>query len=66
MYLLVHLVKRRFRCDTKTPGHHGLRRALTTKLACVAVQAAPEQIVATMCATHAFDILSRTLLRAGE
>jgi DNA-binding transcriptional MocR family regulator len=30
------------------------------------VQAAPEQIITTVGATHALDIVSRTLLRAGD
>jgi DNA-binding transcriptional MocR family regulator len=47
-------------------GDMGLRRALSTKLAGIAVQAAPEQIVTTVGATHALDIVSRTLLRAGD
>jgi DNA-binding transcriptional MocR family regulator len=47
-------------------GDMGLRRALSTKLAGIAVQAAPEQIVTTVGATQALDIVSRTLLRAGD
>ena len=44
----------------------GLRRALSTKLAGIAVQAAPQQITTTVGATQALDIVSRTLLRAGD
>ena len=47
-------------------GDAGLRRALAQKLKTVAVQAAPEQIITTLGATHALDIVSRTLLRAGD
>ena len=47
-------------------GDIGLRRALSTKLAGLAVHAAPEQIITTMGATHALDVVSRTLLRAGD
>jgi DNA-binding transcriptional MocR family regulator len=47
-------------------GDAGLRRAVSNKLKGVAVQAAPEQIITTIGATHALDIVSRTLLRAGD
>jgi len=47
-------------------GDSGLRTALSQKLAGLNVQAAPAQIVTTIGATHALDIVSRTLLRAGE
>jgi len=47
-------------------GDVGLRRALSTKLAGVSVHAAPEQIITTVGATHALDVVSRTLLRAGD
>lgn len=47
-------------------GDSGLRRALSQKLKAVAVQAAPEQIITTLGATHALDIVSRTMLRAGD
>ena len=47
-------------------GDLGLRRALSQKLKAVAVQAAPEQIITSIGATHALDIISRTLLRAGD
>ncbi len=47
-------------------GDAGLRRALSAKLAGIAVQAAPAQIITTIGATHALDVVSRTLLRAGD
>jgi DNA-binding transcriptional MocR family regulator len=47
-------------------GDTGLRRALSTKLAGLAVHAAPEQIITTVGATQALDVVSRTLLRAGD
>ncbi len=47
-------------------GDLGLRRALSTKLAGLSVQASPEQIVTTVGATHALDVVSRTLLRSGD
>ncbi len=47
-------------------GDPGLRRALSNKLAGLNVHAAPQQIVTTVGATHALDIVSRTLLRAGD
>jgi len=47
-------------------GDSGLRRALSHKLSSMAVPAKPEQIITTIGATHALDIVSRTLLRAGD
>ena len=47
-------------------GDGGLRRALSKKLSALEVHAAPEQIITTVGATHALDIVSRTLLRAGD
>lgn len=47
-------------------GDGGLRRSLSGKLASINVPAAPDQIVTTIGATHALDIVSRTLLRAGD
>ncbi|MGC3988033.1 MAG: PLP-dependent aminotransferase family protein [Pseudorhodoferax sp.] len=47
-------------------GDPALRRALSHKLAGLNVPAAPGQIVTTVGATHALDIVSRTLLRAGD
>ena len=47
-------------------GDGGLRRALSQKLSALNVHAVPEQIITTVGATHALDIVSRTLLRAGD
>jgi DNA-binding transcriptional MocR family regulator len=47
-------------------GDGGLRRALSHKLAALNVHAAPENIITTVGATHALDIVSRTLLRPGD
>ena len=47
-------------------GDSGLRHALSKKLATLSVHAAPENIVTTVGATHALDIVSRTLLRPGD
>jgi DNA-binding transcriptional MocR family regulator len=47
-------------------GDMGLRQALSKKLAGLSVHAAPEQIITTVGATHALDVVSRTLLRAGD
>jgi DNA-binding transcriptional MocR family regulator len=47
-------------------GDTGLRRALSKKLATLNVHAGPENIITTVGATHALDIVSRTLLRAGD
>lgn len=47
-------------------GDSGLRRALANKLAGLNVPASPEQIITSVGATHALDIISRTLLRAGD
>ncbi|MDM0078188.1 PLP-dependent aminotransferase family protein [Variovorax sp. J2P1-59] len=47
-------------------GDSGLRRSLSTKLGSINVPAGPEQILTTVGATHALDIVSRTLLRAGD
>lgn len=47
-------------------GDSTLRHALSKKLAAYNVQATPDQIVTTLGATHALDIVSRTLLRAGD
>lgn len=47
-------------------GDTGLRRALSKKLANINVHAAPEQVICTVGATHALDIVSRTLLRNGD
>ena len=47
-------------------GDLRLRRALSVKLAEFGVNAAPGQIVTTIGATHALDVVTRTLLRAGD
>ena len=47
-------------------GDSTLRQSLSHKLAVHAIHAAPSQIVTTVGATHALDIVSRTLLRAGD
>ena len=47
-------------------GDSSLRRALSNKLKSLAVAAPADQIITTMGATHALDIVSRTMLRAGD
>jgi DNA-binding transcriptional MocR family regulator len=47
-------------------GDSGLRKSLSNKLAGIHIQAAPEQIITTVGATHALDMVSRTLLKAGD
>lgn len=47
-------------------GDAGLRRSLAKKLAGIQLEVPPAQIVTTVGATHALDIVSRTLLRAGD
>jgi DNA-binding transcriptional MocR family regulator len=47
-------------------GELRLRQALSTRLADFGVQAAPAQIVTTVGATQALDIVTRTLLQAGD
>ncbi len=47
-------------------GDSGLRRVLSKKLATLNVHATPENIITTVGATHALDIVSRTLLRPGD
>lgn len=47
-------------------GDAGLRQALSRRLAVLNVPARPEQIMTTVGATHALDIVSRTLLKAGD
>jgi len=47
-------------------GDAGLRQALSRRLAALNVPARPEQIMTTVGATHALDIVSRTLLKAGD
>jgi len=47
-------------------GDAGLRQALSARLNTLAIAASSEQIITTVGATHALDIVSRTLLRAGD
>lgn len=47
-------------------GDAGLRQSLSQKLSALAIHATPQQIITTVGATHALDIVSRTLLRAGD
>ncbi len=47
-------------------GDSGLRRAVSKRLAALSVPAPPEHIITTVGATHALDIVSRTLLRPGD
>jgi DNA-binding transcriptional MocR family regulator len=47
-------------------GDTGLRQSLSKKLISLNVQATPSQIITTVGATHALDIVSRTLLKAGD
>ena len=47
-------------------GDSRLRLALVSKLAEFGVRASAQQIVTTLGATHALDIVTRTILRAGD
>lgn len=47
-------------------GDSGLRQSLSQKLVGIHVPASLQQIITTVGATHALDIISRTLLRAGD
>jgi DNA-binding transcriptional MocR family regulator len=47
-------------------GEPRLRRALALKLADHGIAAVPEQVVTTLGATHALDVVTRTLLRSGD
>ncbi|HUG26120.1 PLP-dependent aminotransferase family protein [Piscinibacter sp.] len=47
-------------------GDLRLRRVLSTRLADHGVAASPEQIITTVGATHALDVVTRTLVRAGD
>jgi DNA-binding transcriptional MocR family regulator len=47
-------------------GDAGLRQALSTRLRALAIDAAPSQIMTTVGATHALDVVSRTLLKPGD
>lgn len=47
-------------------GDAGLRKSLSQKLVGLNVHASPQQIITTVGATHALNIVSRTVLRAGD
>ena len=47
-------------------GDSSLRQALSQKLVSLNIHAKPDQIITTAGATQALDIVSRTLLRAGD
>ena len=47
-------------------GDSSLRQALSQKLAGLNIHATPDQIITTVGATHALDIVSRTLLQSGD
>lgn len=47
-------------------GELRLRKVLATRLADFGVSATPQQIVTTVGATHALDVVTRTLARAGD
>jgi DNA-binding transcriptional MocR family regulator len=47
-------------------GELRLRDALATRLADIGISASPQQIVTSIGATHALDIVTRTLLHAGD
>lgn len=47
-------------------GDPGLRAALSRRLADLGVPAEPSQIVTTVGATHALDVVARTLLQPGD
>ena len=47
-------------------GDLGLRQSLSQKLVGLNIHATPQQIITTVGATHALDVVSRTLLRAGD
>ena len=47
-------------------GDPGLRQALSTRLRGMDIDVAPGQIITTVGATHALDVVSRTLLKPGD
>ena len=47
-------------------GDPALREVLAHRLAAIHIPATPRQIITTVGATHALDIVSRTLLKAGD
>ena len=47
-------------------GDPQLREALAQRLAAIHIPVSPRQVITTVGATHALDIVSRTLLKAGD
>jgi DNA-binding transcriptional MocR family regulator len=47
-------------------GDAGLRQALSVRLNALDIPASPQNLITTVGVTHALDIVSRTLLRAGD
>ena len=47
-------------------GDLGLRQALAGRLSALGIAATPQQLITTVGATHALDIVSRSFLRAGD
>ncbi|MEN9844278.1 MAG: hypothetical protein RLZZ612_2107 [Pseudomonadota bacterium] len=47
-------------------GYSALRMALSSKLRDLHIDASPAQLITTVGATHALDVVSRTLLKAGD
>jgi DNA-binding transcriptional MocR family regulator len=47
-------------------GDADLRQALASRLGALGIAATPQQIITTVGATHALDMVSRTLLRSGD
>lgn len=47
-------------------GDPGLRQALASRLNALGMTTTPQNIITTVGATHALDVVSRTLLRAGD
>jgi DNA-binding transcriptional MocR family regulator len=74
---LLHAALRRAMADEKRSGHGSLqygdpagdprlRDSVARRLAGFGIAATPQQIVTTVGATHALDVVARTLLRAGD
>lgn len=47
-------------------GHLGLRQALASRLSALGIAATPQQLITTVGATHALDIVSCSFLCAGD
>ncbi|TXT38947.1 MAG: GntR family transcriptional regulator [Comamonadaceae bacterium] len=47
-------------------GDLGLRQAVSSRLNALGITTTPQHIITTLGATHALDVVSRTLLRAGD